>query len=238
MFAGREQRRANCSIDEDTMTSAPDPVAQSVLTLWFGDLDAHGMADPAHRRTWFTKDGAFDALLCERFLSEHEAIVAGQREAWLATPGGRLAYVIVLDQFSRNMFRGSGRMFAADEQARRAAVEGIDRGDDRALAVDERPFLYMPLMHSERLEDHDRCLALFTALRDEVGDGPARAGVESGLKFAVMHRDIIVRFGRYPHRTRLLVLARRPPAQPARISESPEESDTWPRTPKSGCVPR
>jgi uncharacterized protein (DUF924 family) len=204
MFAGREQRRAKCSIDEATMTSAPDPTAQSVLTLWFGDLDAHGMADPEHRRLWFTKDGAFDALLCERFLSEHEAMVAGQREAWLATPGGRLAYVIVLDQFSRNMFRGSGRMFAADDLARRAALEGIDRGDDRVLSLDERTFLYMPLMHSERLEDQDRCITLFTALRDEAGDGPARAGIEGGLKFAVMHRDIIVRFGRYPHRNALL----------------------------------
>ena len=157
------------------------PTAEDVLAFWF--------ADPAR---WWKKDPAFDAQVRERFLALHEAIERGEYEDWLATPRGALAYVVVLDQFSRNMFRGTGRSFASDARARAAARGAVDRGDDRALSVDERSFLYMPFMHSEDLSDQDRSCALFAASR------PDQA------RYAEMHRDIVRRFGRFPHRNALL----------------------------------
>jgi uncharacterized protein (DUF924 family) len=191
------------------MTSTPPETAEAVLSFWFGPPDPDGRADDVHRRRWFVKDDAFDALLRERFLADHEAVVARRCEDWLATPRGRLAYVIILDQLSRNMFRGTAGMFAHDAQARTAAALGIDRGEDARLHADQRPFLYMPSMHSEDLADQDRCVALFTALRD--GADPAhRAAAEGGVKFAAMHRDIIARFGRFPHRNALLGRASTP----------------------------
>lgn len=177
--------------------------ARAVLDFWFGTLDEHGLADAEHAARWWAKDEAFDAQLRARFGAVHEAVGGGERETWLATPRGRLAYVIVLDQFSRNLFRDSARAFAWDPQARRAAVSGIDRGEDRALGCDERSFLYMPLEHSEQLGDQERCVALFAALLDEAPP-EARERVANALDYARQHRDIVRRFGRFPHRNALL----------------------------------
>jgi len=167
--------------------SAPLPTSEEVLAFWF--------ADPA--RSW-KKDPAFDAEIRERFIALHEVIDRGEREDWLETARGALAYVIVLDQFSRNMFRGTARSFASDARARSAARRAVERGDDRALSDDERPFLYMPLMHSEDLADQDRSCALFAASRPD------------HLRYAEHHRNIIRRFGRFPHRNVLLGRASTP----------------------------
>ena len=191
------------------MTTALDPAAGSVLSLWFGPTSPDGRVDDEHRRRWFAKDDAFDALLRGQFLALHAAVVARQHEGWLETPSGRLAYVIVLDQFSRNMFRGTPGMFASDPQALHVAVQGIDRGEDRGLPEDWRTFLYMPLMHSERLADQERCVALFMAARD-AAPGVARASWENAVKFAEMHRDVVARFGRFPHRNVILGRASTP----------------------------
>lgn len=191
------------------MTTALDPVAGTVLSFWFGSASPDAPVDDEHRKRWFAKDDAFDARVRDDFLAVHAAVVAGQHDDWLGTPPGRLAYVIVLDQFSRNMFRGTPGMFASDPQALRAAVEGLERGDDRALPEHWRTFLYMPFMHSERLEDQDRCVALFTAARD-AAPAPARASWENAVKFAGMHRDIVARFGRFPHRNAILGRASTP----------------------------
>jgi uncharacterized protein (DUF924 family) len=176
---------------------------QDVLAFWFGDLDEQGRADEAHVKRWWTKDTAFDQEIRDRFGALHEAIVSGAHEAWLESPRGRLAYVIVLDQFSRNMFRGTSKMFAWDEVALREAIAGIDRGMDRTVAHDERAFYYLPLMHSEELEVQQQCVDLFTAWRDEV-DETLRDAVANSLDFAVRHLDIVRRFGRFPHRNDLL----------------------------------
>jgi uncharacterized protein (DUF924 family) len=160
---------------------APLPTSEGVLAFW--------LADSAR---WWKKDPAFDAEVRNRFLALHEAIDRGEREDWLETPRGALAYVIVLDQFSRNMFRGSARSFASDARARAGARRAVERGDDRALSVDERTFLYMPFMHSENLADQDRACALFAAAR------PDQA------RYAELHRDIIRRFARFPHRNAVL----------------------------------
>jgi uncharacterized protein (DUF924 family) len=176
---------------------------ERVLSFWFGELDAEGLAHPDTQRRWFTKDEEFDAALRDNFLADHRAIVGEEREHWLVDPRGRLAYVVVLDQFSRNMFRGTPEMFANDPQALRAAKGCIEKGADRALAVAERQFMYMPFMHSEDLADQDRCIELFTALRDEQ-TGRCRDNVENALRFAQMHRDIVAKYGRFPHRNAIL----------------------------------
>ncbi len=157
-------------------------MVEDVLSFWF--------ADPAR---WWRKDPAFDDEIRSRFAGLHAAVVRGEHEAWRDTPRGALAYVIVLDQFSRNMFRDSARMFAGDAQALSAARATVDRGDDHALTSDERLFLYMPFMHSEELADQDRCMTLLEAL-----------GRSFELDYARRHRDIVARFGRFPHRNQLL----------------------------------
>ena len=167
--------------------AAHQPTAEDVLAFWF--------TDPAR---WWRKDPAFDADVHERFLALHEAVDRGEHEDWLDTPRGALAYVVVLDQFSRNMFRGTARSFTSDARARAGARLAVERGDDRGLSDDERPFLYMPFMHSEDLADQDRCCALFAASRADQ------------LRYAELHRDIIRRFGRFPHRNAVLGRASTP----------------------------
>jgi uncharacterized protein (DUF924 family) len=176
---------------------------EQVLEFWFGPLSADGRADAAHAQRWWKKDAAFDALIRERFLALYDAVANGEREAWLRSARGALAYVIVLDQFSRNMFRDSPRMFEQDARALRAARAAIDSGFDRQLAFDERGFLYMPLMHSEERATQARCVALFEALRDEE-QGEKRERAAGSVDFAKRHRDIVERFGRFPHRNVVL----------------------------------
>lgn len=159
-----------------------------VLEFWF--------ADPAR---WWKKDPAFDAEIRDRFGALHAAIERDEHEAWRRTARGALAYVIVLDQFSRNMFRGTARMFASDARALDAARAAIAGGLDRELSDDERGFLCMPFMHSEQLADQERSMELFGAF-----------AAPSQLKFAEQHRDIVKRFGRFPHRNELLGRASTP----------------------------
>jgi uncharacterized protein (DUF924 family) len=182
---------------------------EAVLHFWFGELDARGCADSAHSARWWKKDEAFDAEIGRRFGALHAAIAGGEREAWRNSDRGCLAYVIALDQFSRNMFRGTARTFAYDDQALAASLAAIDRGVDGRLAFDERPFLYMPLIHSENLTAQERCIALFTALRDEA-PGEAAGRAAGMVDYARRHRDIVARFGRFPHRNAALGRASTP----------------------------
>jgi uncharacterized protein (DUF924 family) len=159
------------------------PLPADVLAFW----RKAGMAK------WYTKDEAFDAEVRRRFLRLWEAAGAGELIAWETTDDGALALVIVLDQFPRNMFRGDARTFSTDDQALAVAARAIARGADTRIAPDLIEFLYMPFMHSERLADQDRCVALFRS-----------RGRPENLKFAEVHADIIRKFGRFPHRNALL----------------------------------
>ncbi|HEU5272563.1 MAG TPA: DUF924 family protein, partial [Xanthobacteraceae bacterium] len=142
-----------------------------------------------------------DADIRTRFLATYEAAAAG-RLAWDETADGALALLIVLDQFPRNMFRGSARAFAADPLARTIASRAIERGFDQAAAPSERSFFYLPFEHSEALADQERCIALNRA-----------AGDADALKWAEQHADIIRRFGRFPHRNKALGRATTPEEQ-------------------------
>ncbi|HEX3918549.1 MAG TPA: DUF924 family protein [Caulobacteraceae bacterium] len=142
---------------------------------------------------WFEKDDGFDAAIRLKFEPTHHAAARGEYQAWTGTPEGALALLILLDQFPRNLYRGSGHAFATDPLARRITDEALERGHDRATGVDLRNFFYLPYEHSESLADQDRGVALCVTLATETGD-------EGFLKWARIHRDIIARFGRFPHR--------------------------------------
>lgn len=176
---------------------------EEVLTFWFGTLDDAGRADAEHSARWWSKSDAFDQEIRERFGALHEQVLGGEHEGWLESARGRLAYVIVLDQLSRNMFRGTARMYVGDARALEVAEEGIARGVDRELVFAERAFLYMPLMHSEALATQERSVEIFRAWRQELPD-EQRSALDGPLDFAVQHRDIVRRFGRFPHRNALL----------------------------------
>jgi uncharacterized protein (DUF924 family) len=141
---------------------------------------------------WFTRDEAFDNSIRECFLATYEAAARGELADWEATAEGALALVIVLDQFPRNMFRGEARTYAADALARAAANTALKRGYDLDVPEAERGFFFLPFMHSENLVDQNRCVELYRAAGDE------------NLKYALEHRDIIRRFGRFPHRNAIL----------------------------------
>jgi uncharacterized protein (DUF924 family) len=141
---------------------------------------------------WFRKDDAFDRDFRDRFLSTHEAAARGEFDTWANTAEGALALCILLDQFPRNSFRGTARMFATDEKARAIARAAVDRGFDAQVEEPLRQFFYLPFMHSEHLADQDLCVEL-----------SERVGADS-VRWAVLHRDIVARFGRFPHRNPVL----------------------------------
>ena len=180
-----------------------------ILRFWFGELDELGRADEATQARWWSKDPALDAEIRQRFGSTHAAVARGELDTWLDAPRTRLAYIVVLDQFSRNMFRDTAGMFATDDAALRAALTGVDAGMDKKLRLDERGMFYMPLMHNEDLAIQERCIALFQELSNEV-TGSARASMLSRVGFAERHRDIVKKFGRFPHRNALLGRASTP----------------------------
>lgn len=180
-----------------------DAGIDDILDFWFGALDEHGCADREHAERWWRRDPAFDEQIRRRFGEAHRAIGAGELEGWRADPRGRLAQIIVLDQFSRNMYRDTPAMYAGDPLALAVALEGLDRGDDRALPRDPRGFMYMPLIHSEELAMQERAVALFGELRDSA-PAAVRERAAAAARYAEMHRDIVRRFGRFPHRNAIL----------------------------------
>ena len=156
----------------------------------------------ARPKAWFKKDEAFDDDIRRRFLKTHEAAAAGQLTEWEHSAEGALALLILLDQFPRNMFRGSTRMFATDPMARAIAAGSIVRGHDAEIDKSLRNFFYLPFEHSEDPKDQERSIALCKA-----------AGDADSLKWAEIHADIIRRFGRFPHRNAVLGRATTPDEQ-------------------------
>lgn len=175
------------------MQDTQDPRAARVLQFWFGEFARTGTPDPR----WFAKDPAFDAQIRTQFLALHEDAVAGKLAAWMKAPGECLALVVVLDQFSRNMFRGSERAFAGDGRALASAKHAVNSGYDIGLRPAERMFLYLPFEHSESLDEQWRSIALMSRLEPY----PETAGI---FAYAVRHWEIVRRFGRFPHRNTAL----------------------------------
>lgn len=171
---------------------------EDVLQFWFGD----SLAERAPK--WFVRDAAFDAEIRQRFLPDLERAARGEYEAWEATPRGRLALVILLDQFSRNLFRGDPASFAQDARARELVERGLAEAVDLALEPVEAAFFYMPLEHSESKEDQTLSVEKFGDLRRRARNDEEKRILESFYDYALRHRDIVERFGRFPHRNAVL----------------------------------
>lgn len=154
---------------------------EEILSYWFDTLKP---------KQWYEKSAALDSEISTRFESTLWAVVAGETDSWRDTAAGRLAEIIVLDQFSRNIFRDSPEAFAQDSLALALAQEAVRAGADQVLNDQQRPFIYMPYMHSESLQVHDQAMILFADT--------------ANLSFEVRHREIIEKFGRYPHRNKTL----------------------------------
>ena len=154
--------------------------ADEVLKFWF----------ERDRKAWFEKNSAFDEEIRQRFLPVYELGAAAKLGPWKEAPGSCLALVVLLDQFPRNMFRGSARAFAADALARDAARTILDRGWDLAMTPEERMFAYLPFEHSEDMQDQDLAMKLFEG--------------NENFEWARKHWEIIRRFGRFPHRNAAL----------------------------------
>jgi len=168
------------------MDSCKDPRAQEVLDFWFRGTEA--------RKEWFQKDPAFDAEIRARFLGLYEQAASGALAHWMDQPADGLALIITLDQFPRNLFRApcpeAARAYATDRLALEAARRAVDAGYDRALPEVARTFFYLPFEHSENLADQERSLQLFAGHPNHV--------------WALRHREIVQRFGRFPHRNAAL----------------------------------
>ena len=179
-----------------TPTRDVPAAARAVLDFWFGPPD-----DPEHlnsRKPWFVKDPAFDALIAQRFGATLEQALNGALDAWAAAPLSALARLIVLDQFTRNVFRGTPRAFAGDARALAAAQALVASGADLGLTGVQRQFTYLPFEHAEDVQLQLESLRLFERLAI---DHPALHDLP---RWAQAHHDIVARFGRFPHRNAIL----------------------------------
>jgi uncharacterized protein (DUF924 family) len=165
------------------MTDARDMTPGDILAFW----------REAGRERWYTRETTFDEEVSRRFFGLWQKAAAGELSSWEASDDGALALVIILDQFPRNMFRDDIRTYSTDAQAREVAARAVARGADTRIEAGLLEFLYMPFMHSEQLSDQQRCVELFR-----------KAGDTDNLRYAEDHADIIRRFGRFPHRNRVL----------------------------------
>ncbi|MCW9045782.1 MAG: DUF924 domain-containing protein [Alphaproteobacteria bacterium] len=168
---------------------------EEVLNFWFlpGDEPEFEKSKP----NWFSKNDDFDREITERFLGDHEKAADGKLDKWKETSDGCLALLILLDQFSRNMFRGSPKSFEADPKALEIANHAIDKGFDKTFGPHQRMFFYLPFEHHEDIADQEYCLEL-------VKDIPGAMDEGGYLVWAKAHYDIIARFGRFPHRNAVL----------------------------------
>lgn len=183
------------------MNPAVNP--EDVLAFWFGREAGDSATAESQKKLWWSKDAVIDAEIRERFGALVATAAGGAHREWAREPRGRLALILLFDQFPRNIYRDTPQAFAHDGLALRLALDGIDSGADRGLRAIERVFFYLPLEHAESTDIQARSVALFEGLRN--GAAVAERRIFDGyLDFALRHRDIVQRFGRFPHRNRIL----------------------------------
>lgn len=176
--------------------------AEEILSFWCGVSAAWDFEDARHK-LWFGGAADTDEQVRTRYAADVERAAAGECDTWGATPRGQLALVLLFDQFPRNIFRGTWRAFFYDSRAQDLALDGLSRGDDRRLTAIERTFFYLPLEHAEDRELQTLSVDCYTQLADEAPP-QRRAAFATFLDYAVRHRDIVERFGRFPHRNEIL----------------------------------
>lgn len=177
---------------------------QAILQFWFGDLQSESSSYAQRRKLWFGKQPEFDAAIRQQFQPIYEQAAAGTLDVWQQTPLGCLALILLLDQFSRNMFRDTPQAFATDRQALQFARFAVAQGFDRQLLPIQRMFIYLPFEHSEDPEFQRQSVKLSQQL---AGEAPELADVAD---YALRHQAVIERFGRFPHRNRILGRASTP----------------------------
>ncbi|MEZ5564297.1 MAG: DUF924 family protein [Gammaproteobacteria bacterium] len=180
-----------------------DPDIRRVLDFWFqpGTMDQPTVDSRMDR--WFTADAVTDALIRNEFAGLVEKASSGQLDSWAATPQGRLALIILLDQFRRNIYRGTRKAFSRDPQALKLCVEGAMKGDYKTLDPFQQAFYFMPLQHAESLKIQERSLKIYEGMVSGVS-ATLKATFATFAQFAELHRDIIESFGRFPHRNKAL----------------------------------
>ncbi|MEH6693794.1 MAG: DUF924 family protein [Hyphomonas sp.] len=185
------------------MSAMPKPA--DILDFWIGDASHSGEAAAEKNKIWFGKSPELDEEIRERFLTLLETLAAGPlAQEWAAKgPRERLAAIIVLDQFSRNMFRDSPRSFSQDMLALRLCKEGLALREDLSLSEAERMFFYLPLEHSEDVGDQSRSVEMFAALRRDAREDFQKL-TESVLEYAYAHQSVVDRFGHFPHRNEVV----------------------------------
>jgi uncharacterized protein (DUF924 family) len=194
---------------------------ETILDFWFGREPDDATAARERAELWWSKDPATDREIRRRFEPLVTAAESGELEPWRAQPRGRLALILLTDQFPRNIYRDRPAAFRFDGLARALCLEGLEEGADRKLRPIERVFFYLPLEHSEDLEHQDRCVALFEQLADEVAP-EQRATFANYHDYALRHRVVIERFGRFPHRN--AILGRESTAEELEFLEQPGSS--------------
>lgn len=166
-------------------------ITSLILLFWFGEPDAPDYGKP--KPFWFQSTPLLDQQIRDQFEPAYQKAMKGELEDLMKTPEGSLVLVLLLDQFPRNMYRGTSQAFAADQKALAVAKEALAKGFDQQLLLHQKAFLYLPFEHSESLADQEKSVELFTSL-----------GNKENLDYALRHRDIIAQFGRFPHRNSIL----------------------------------
>ncbi len=184
------------------MISAVTP--ETVLAYWFGEIRETPEYFESRLRCWFIEAAARDGEIRERFAPTVEAALGGELDHWADTRRGRLALIVLLDQMTRQVFRGTARAFAGDTRARELCLAALDAGDDRELGFAESVMLLMPLVHAEDLALQDRSIREHVARIERGGPRALAPYREMGLEQAQKHRDWLVRFGRFPNRNKAL----------------------------------
>ncbi len=178
--------------------------AQAILDFWFGQPTAPNYG--RYRKIWFVKNHEFDQQIRKQFLTDVEKAAAGEYAEWSAhphqSPGKAVALLLLLDQFPRNLYRGSAKSFATDSQALQLAQDLVASGADKSMLPAYRFFVYVPFEHSEDLANQNRCVELMKQLQADVPD--LDDGLKGGLDYAIRHQEVIERFGRFPHRNEVL----------------------------------
>lgn len=201
--------------------------AEEILAFWFGTQADDALVAQAKAALWWGKNDQSDQEIRARFAELVEKAASGELAHWESTPRGRVALILLTDQFPRCIYRDSPRAFAYDAQALACCLRGLESGHDRSLRPIERVFFYLPLEHSENIECQERSVELFRRLLEGVtaarpSDSAAAKIFEEFLDFAVRHRDIIARFGRFPHRN--IILGRESTAEEAAFLNQPGSS--------------
>ena len=176
---------------------------QSILNFWFDELDGDGMCSPDQQKLWFNPPPGTDDAIRRRFGTDVEAALAGELDHWADSAAGLVALVLLLDQFTRNIYRGTPAAFSGDASALALADEAVAQGRDSALPAIQRVFLYTPFEHAEDLDAQQRGVRCFERLLEDC-PAPARERLAGFQRYMLAHRDVIGLFGRFPHRNVIL----------------------------------